>query len=375
MSEKREALILACDKYEDKDIQKLSAPSRDAEDLANVLKNVEIGGFEVRKLVNRPTQEVRLEIGKFFRDRKLDDLLLLYFSGHGMLDKDGTLYYATTDTELDLLSETAISDESVRKKMGDCRSRRQVLVLDCCHSGKSAYGLVTKSDKSISTIERFGGEGRAVLAASDTLQFALEEKDRSIFTSTLVYGLESGEADRDGDGVVTFDELYDYIYDHVCEKTSNRMTPVKSVFVKGKIFIAKNPNVKPSKLDEDLLQLIESRSPEARELAVGELEKHLYSGHKGRSLAAHQYLRQLSKDDSRKVSEAATRALEKYVATKVISIKNKQLETICPSCQASLGPKARFCPRCGAIIGPKCACGFVSRPGAKFCGGCGEALI
>ena len=100
---KRLALIIASYEYQDDSLRQLVAPAQDAEALARVLKDPDIGGFdEVKVLTNRPSHEVRVEIASFFADRKRDDLLLLYFSGHGVKDDDGQLYLATTDTQRQL---------------------------------------------------------------------------------------------------------------------------------------------------------------------------------------------------------------------------------------------------------------------------------
>jgi uncharacterized caspase-like protein len=97
-TEKRLALIIASYDYQDDSLQQLVAPAQDAEGLAQVLKDATIGDFETKVLINRPSHEVRFEIESFFTGRKRTDLLLLYFSGHGVNDDDGCLYLATTDT-------------------------------------------------------------------------------------------------------------------------------------------------------------------------------------------------------------------------------------------------------------------------------------
>jgi len=53
-----------------------------------------------------------------------------------------------------------------------------------------------------------------------------EPARRPVFTSALVEGLATGDADRDRDGLVALDELYDYIYDKVRTATPNQ-TPGK----------------------------------------------------------------------------------------------------------------------------------------------------
>jgi uncharacterized caspase-like protein len=136
MSESKSALIIANYRYEHPDLRQLVAPAQDAESLARVLTDPVIGGFQVRTLVNEPSYKVSLEIESFFDNRKRDDLLLLYFSGHGVTDvSDGQLYFATIDTQLvqhNPRRATTVPAQFVNEVMSRSRSRRQILLLDCC---------------------------------------------------------------------------------------------------------------------------------------------------------------------------------------------------------------------------------------------------
>ena len=91
---KRSALIIASDDYTHTGLKRLRAPASDARALAAVLRDPGIGDFEVRTLLNEPAHEVNLAVEEFFADRQPDDLLLLHFSGHGVKDEDGELYFA-----------------------------------------------------------------------------------------------------------------------------------------------------------------------------------------------------------------------------------------------------------------------------------------
>ena len=101
----------------DPDLQNLAAAGQDAEALSSVLKNPDIGGFEVKVLENQPTYKVNEEIETFFDERYREDLLLLYFSCHGIKDVDGRLYYATINTHRKWLASTAISANFVNDVM------------------------------------------------------------------------------------------------------------------------------------------------------------------------------------------------------------------------------------------------------------------
>jgi hypothetical protein len=127
----RSALIVANYEFADAGLRRLRAPAQDAEALAEVLQNPEIGGFHVDAIVNRPAHEVDRAIEAFFAERSPDDLLLLHYSGHGVKDENGDLYFAAADTDLRLLGATAVSAEFVNRLMSRTRSRRVVLFLDC----------------------------------------------------------------------------------------------------------------------------------------------------------------------------------------------------------------------------------------------------
>ncbi len=316
MSGKRLALIIASSQYDDTDLKQLIAPAQDAEDFARVLADPQIGGFKVETLLNRLSHEVSPAIEAFFQGRRRDDLLLLYFSGHGLKDEAGQLYFAAPNTRRALPRTTAISANLVNEIMRHSRSQRQILILDCCYSGAFAKGMVAKSGQAIGAQERFKGHGRVVLTASDNMQYAFEGKTRtgkgvrSIFTQAMVEGLETGNADLGQDGEVSLDELYEYVCAQVREKTT-KMTPSKLSLVQGKIIIAQNPVpvIKAAALPEGITQALASASFFTREGAVSELGRLLAGKDSNLALAAREELERLVEDDSRRVSRAAREAL------------------------------------------------------------------
>jgi uncharacterized caspase-like protein len=209
----RSALIVASDDYTDPGLQRLRAPASDARALAGVLRDPKIGGFEVRTLLNEPAYEVNEAVEEFFADRRPDDLLLLHFSCHGVKDEGGELYFAAANTKLRRLGATAVAAEFVNRRMSRSRSRRVVLLLDCCYAGAFERGMTARAGTGMAIEEQFGGRGRAVITASSAMEYAFEgdqladtqELAPSVFTSALVEGLETGEADRDQDGMVALD--------------------------------------------------------------------------------------------------------------------------------------------------------------------------
>jgi Caspase domain len=318
MSGNRYALIVAGQRYDDPKLRQLRAPARDAEALADVLADPAVGEFHVDVCLDESEAQVRRKLVAFFRDRGRDDLLLLHFSCHGVKDDDGNLYFATPDTELDALDATAVSAEFVERQIGRSRSRRIVLLLDCCYSGAFARGARARASEGVDLRERFEGRGRAIITASSAMEYAFEGDELSgagspsVFTQTLVEGITSGAADRDSDGAITVDELYDYIYEQVRERTP-KQTPRKWSDVEGQLIIAHNPNpvVRAAELPAELRTAVDSPFAGVREGAARELAQLLEGSNPGLAEAARLALESLRGDDSRRVSELAVALLER----------------------------------------------------------------
>jgi uncharacterized caspase-like protein len=142
----RHALIIASYEYEDPALQGLRAPARSDEvvALARVLGNPDIGGFDVRTVVNEPAHVIDEAIEEFFADRRPDDLLLMHIACHGVKDDAGLLYFAAINTKLRRLGSTAVAAEFLSGQMNRSRSRRIVLLLDCSYSGAFGRGMMAR---------------------------------------------------------------------------------------------------------------------------------------------------------------------------------------------------------------------------------------
>jgi outer membrane protein assembly factor BamD (BamD/ComL family) len=250
---RRLALIIGNSVYRDNTLARLLKPDADVGNLAEIMLDAEVGGFDdVNVLVNMSFATVRREVASFFSKKQREDLLVLYFSGHGILDDAGRLYLAVKDTERNLLRGTAIPAAFITDEMNNSRSRRQILILDCCHSGAFARGMKGGPGTTIGTGTVFEGTGfgRVVLTATDAIQYAWEgdqvigDAENSVFTHYLIKGLQTGEADVNGDGEITVDELYDYMYAEIVKQTP-KQTPSKwSYRGQGNIVVANNPHRK-----------------------------------------------------------------------------------------------------------------------------------
>src|ERR1044071_3623589 len=123
----RSALIIANTEYIDPGLAQLTAPGKDAEDFARVLKDQNLCGFDqVKVLLNQLSSSVIEAIDEFFDQKKPDDMLVLYFSGHGVRDELGSLYLAFRNTIRTRLRSTAIKADYIKEAMDQSRSKRPV---------------------------------------------------------------------------------------------------------------------------------------------------------------------------------------------------------------------------------------------------------
>jgi len=330
------AIIIANTEYTDQGLAKLTAPGKDAEEFARVLNSPDIAAFDdVNVLINENATTAREAIDEFFGRKTPDDLLVLYFSGHGVRDEFGSLYLAVKNTNRDRLRSTAINSSFIREGMDQSRSRRQVLILDCCNSGAFAQGTKAEVGGSVGTASAFEGTGygRVVLTASDSTQFAWEgdkvigETTNSLFTHFLVKGLE-GDADRDGDGTITVDELYDYAYEQIVSRTP-KQTPGKwSYKQQGEIVLRQNIRIedtRPVPLPDDLVAAINSSLPYVREGAVRQLDVLLSGRNLGLARSARLALEKIvEEDDSRHVSKIAADVLERFHVEEALDAKKAE---------------------------------------------------
>jgi hypothetical protein len=308
---RRVALLIATDTHQDSDLRRLTAPGGDVAALAAVLGDPDVAGFEVTTLVNQPHHQVGEALGAFVRDRRSDDLALLYFTGHGLKDEDGRLYLAMTNTRRDSLLFTALAAEQIDHALTGCASRQQILILDCCYSGAFPAGRAIKGDTDTHTLERFQGRGRTVLTASDATRYSFEgdqlrgEGSRSVFTRHLVEGLRSGAADLNGDRDITLDELYSYVHDRVVEEMPQQRPKIQTD-VEGRTVIARNV---AWSLPSYLTNALHSPLPNDRLGAVDGLS-HLHRiGSPAVRTQIVERMRELVDDDSRSVSSKAAAAL------------------------------------------------------------------
>jgi WD40 repeat protein len=139
-----------------------------------------------------------------------EDVLLLYYIGHGLVSLENELFLATsatTDQEIMLPAE-ALPFAAVRRALSSSRAQHVVVVLDCCFSGRAsgAFGTAVANAFELTNVH-----GSYLLSAtSPTGQALAPEGERyTAFSGALIEFLRRGEPTAPRE--LTLDDAYDYL--------------------------------------------------------------------------------------------------------------------------------------------------------------------
>jgi hypothetical protein len=147
MAKKRYAVLIGNGKFKESDLPSLRCPERDVSDLAKLLESQIHGPYQVCPLIDESAGKVLDTIFEVLVHKaERDDVVLVYYSGHGKLDLKGHLYWTTADTRTNWLPRTSIPAQTVVAYMDQSRSLSKILIVDCCYSGAIASALTQRGN-------------------------------------------------------------------------------------------------------------------------------------------------------------------------------------------------------------------------------------
>jgi uncharacterized caspase-like protein len=177
----------------------------------------------------------------------VDDTVVILVSGHGTYDlsKEATYYYGTYNVDIHNLAATAVSFDEIESLLRDIAPRQKLLLLDTCESGEMddaaraeltakvrAAGLAPRTSpvfqqahvgqpKRVFLYERdryiyndlARRTGSIIFSASHAGEMSFESPkiQNGFFTHAIIEALNSKEADTNGDGQISVDELEAFV--------------------------------------------------------------------------------------------------------------------------------------------------------------------
>jgi WD40 repeat protein len=261
-------ITVGVSKYANEDFN-LTYATKDAGDIHELLKS-QNEMFEnihhLNYLDNQATPKNIAATKSKLSQSKIDDYVIFFFAGHGLLDKDLNYYLGAHNIDFSNPSDGGLAYESVQDLMSNINARNKLILIDACHSGELEKESVTVSHTSsnlggklssrgfIQVHERTGvnriigfgnlfkfmksqfadlreNTGTIVISSAGGAEFAWESDKwkNGVFTFFLKQGLYSKEADLNGDGRIYASELQRYLSEKVHKATNGKQRPTTRV--------------------------------------------------------------------------------------------------------------------------------------------------
>jgi len=236
------AVIVGISKYKNggTGLSNLKYASRDASAFREFLESPAGGSFAKENVLelldeDATSQKLRSALFTFLTKPRPQDLVVIYFAGHGAPDPNDSrnLYLLTYDTQPEDMGGTAFLMSDLQDVFDRVVKAKHVITLiDSCHS----YGIsgerfgAKQNNLSNQYLERYASKAdRAVITASDVSELSLEGEQwgggHGVFTYFVLQGLKNGEADTNKDGTVTAGELFSYLSERVSQATNHQQNP------------------------------------------------------------------------------------------------------------------------------------------------------
>lgn len=191
------------------------------------LKSPEGGALaddQIRILIDEDATKEKIvsAVKEVFSKASPNDLAMIYFSGHGLrgsflpIDFDGF--------------NNKLEHEELNEILKTSPAKYKLCIADACHSGSL---LAMKSGEVRNVLADYyktlaqAQPGTALIMSSKSDETSLESSGlrQGVFSHFLIRGLK-GEADKDGNKIVSVQELFHFIDDNVRSYTANRQSPV-----------------------------------------------------------------------------------------------------------------------------------------------------
>lgn len=240
----------------------LTYATKDITDLDNTFSDRYDNYVNYQLSDSMATRQNILSLKNELSKTSVDDVVIISFSGHGVLDDDYNWYYATYDMDFDKPSVSGLRYEEIELLLDGIPSRKKILLIDACHSGEVDKEYITEISQSSNNTDivsiPVGGKGSqpinvspktgmqnsfdlmrelfanlsksngsVVISASGGMEYAFEGNiwNNGVFTYSFINGLKHSKADQNKDGKITINEIKSYVSQQVETLTNGKQKP------------------------------------------------------------------------------------------------------------------------------------------------------
>lgn len=256
----------------------LKYAAKDAKDLIECIRSRSAANYgAVKELLltdSAVTKESMVKIREFLSEATIDDTVVLFVAGHGLLDDKYDYYFGTSDIDFKDPSARGIAYEEFDDLLASLPSLKKSLLIDTCHAGElddeekqmlastqpssnQVVAMLPSGARGMSVAPVEGargksewydrlqglfvdlrrGSGSTILSSSAGAEYALEssEQKNGLFTYAVLEALDGkGDTDSNKDGLVQMSEITQYVKKRVSDLSNNKQTPnIRRVNLEG----------------------------------------------------------------------------------------------------------------------------------------------
>ncbi|MBR7833136.1 caspase family protein [Actinospica durhamensis] len=187
------AVLIGASQYEERELTGIAAISNNLTDLAAVLTDPDRGGLrpEVCTVIADPKSPQDLGVALTDLAQEAEDVLIVYYAGHGLIAQPGSLYLAVERSSLRYVEDTAFGFDRMRRIIHGSRAKTRILILDCCFAGRAVAAMGDASAVLGGLVEI---EGTYTMASSpaNAPSIAPPGARNTAFSGTLISILRDG---------------------------------------------------------------------------------------------------------------------------------------------------------------------------------------
>jgi len=228
-------IAVGINKYQDPHLPRLRGAYKDVEKIKNILtKNKKTAVFTSKQFIELrdPTSiEFKKKINEYVFDRSADgDILILYFSGHGVAIGRDDFGFCTPDTIIHPISKIALPFSVVKfseiLQSLNIASVIPIIIIDACYSGVAGKRLKIPPVEAISTIQNqihtVAASSYALLCSCSELELSIDTQDGGVFSSQLAKILIEGEEKDNADpSILTLHDVFNILSENVLSTNIN----------------------------------------------------------------------------------------------------------------------------------------------------------
>lgn len=202
----RLVLIGTSDYERSNELDNLPAVHNNLTGLEAALTDPDIGVFAAEncRVVDSPDSPQSLIRRLRQAAAEAEDVLMIYYAGHGLLGWKGALHLAVRETDPNQTAGTAVPYSWVSEALQDSPARIRILLLDCCFSGR-AIGAMSGDSAALEQVD-VAGSYVLTSTTANQVSHAVPGERYTAFTAELIK-LLSGSANP-ADEPLTLEGLY-----------------------------------------------------------------------------------------------------------------------------------------------------------------------